>query len=347
MTGGLHGIIDKITHHSRPTSPVSSSRKSLDSSRHPASTHSTDSGPVHLKCVLFSLTSCDCSTELTHNAPPPARSANGEPESKSEMKKRLKQEEKDKKKQEAAKKAAEKEAAEKAKKAALEDVRPHLLPPPRPRPRGRTRPDPRSLSLPLAQDYSPESYGKLPLNNSSTRSGALSLSLTPARTERAAVADLAPPPLARRHQAHEARRDHARARGPDRLCPCPPPGHSRSGCVAFPLLESEAERASAGTDSSPSSHALAGAKMVFVVLRQQDHTIQGLVVVEPELVSKKMVRWVEGVNDESIVLVEAVVQRAKEPIKSCTIHDVELKVRKVRRRAPSLPFVLVHVRVWC
>lgn len=71
--------------------------------------------------------------------------------------------------------------------------------------------------------------------------------------------------------------------------------------------------------------------MVFVVLRQQDHTIQGLVVVEPELVSKKMVRWVEGVNDESIVLVEAVVQRAKEPIKSCTIHDVELKVRKVRR----------------
>lgn len=72
--------------------------------------------------------------------------------------------------------------------------------------------------------------------------------------------------------------------------------------------------------------------MVFVVLRQQAHTLQGLVVVEPEHVSKKMVRWVEGIHDESIVLVEGVVQKAKEPIKSCTIHDVELKIRKVRPR---------------
>lgn len=70
--------------------------------------------------------------------------------------------------------------------------------------------------------------------------------------------------------------------------------------------------------------------MVFVVLRQQDHTIQGLVVVEPEAVSKKMVRWVESINDESIVLVEGVVQKAKEPVKSCTVHEVELKIRKVR-----------------
>lgn len=63
MTGGLHGIIDKITHHhsrpastdgSRPTSPVASSRKSLDSSKTPGvagSTHSTDSTP-RLKCVF-------------------------------------------------------------------------------------------------------------------------------------------------------------------------------------------------------------------------------------------------------------------------------------------------------
>jgi aspartyl/asparaginyl-tRNA synthetase len=69
--------------------------------------------------------------------------------------------------------------------------------------------------------------------------------------------------------------------------------------------------------------------MVFVVLRQQSRTMQGLVVVEPELVSKKMVRWVEGIHDESIVLVEGVLQTPKEPIKSCTVHDVELKIRKV------------------
>jgi aspartyl/asparaginyl-tRNA synthetase len=70
--------------------------------------------------------------------------------------------------------------------------------------------------------------------------------------------------------------------------------------------------------------------MVFVVLRQQSQTMQGLVLVEPEVVSKKMVRWVEGLHDETIVLVEAVVAKAKEPIKSCTHHDIELKIKKVR-----------------
>lgn len=77
--------------------------------------------------------------------------------------------------------------------------------------------------------------------------------------------------------------------------------------------------------------------MVFVVLRQQSRTMQGLVVVEPELVSKKMVRWVEGIHDESIVLVEGVLQTPKEPIKSCTVHDVELKIRKVGSMRRWLP----------
>ncbi|GAA6054399.1 hypothetical protein JCM3770_002238 [Rhodotorula araucariae] len=236
---GLHNILEKITHHSRPssndgsrpTSPVphhAPSRKSLES-KHALSTHSADE-PVRLN-------------------------ANGEPESKSEMKKRLKLEEKEKKKQEAARKAAEKEAAEKAKKAAMDD------------------------------DYSPNSYGKLPLNNSSTRAGVLRSKL-------------------------------------DEITP------ELEGQTVFVRARLQGTRAQ-------------GAKMVFIVLRQQDHTMQGLVVVEPELVSKKMVRWVEGIHDESIVLVEAVVQRAKEPIKSCTIHDVELKVRKIHviAEAPAmLPF---------
>jgi len=76
--------------------------------------------------------------------------------------------------------------------------------------------------------------------------------------------------------------------------------------------------------------------MVFVVLRQQAHTIQGLVQVEPELVSKKMVRWVEGVHAESIVLVEGHVQKAAETVKSCTVQDVELKIKKVRESAQSV-----------
>lgn len=92
--------------------------------------------------------------------------------------------------------------------------------------------------------------------------------------------------------------------------------------------------------------------MVFVVLRQQSHTMQGLVVVEPELVSKQMVRWVEGVHDESIVLVEGVLQKPKEPIKSCTVSDVELKIRKVsvavglsgsRATPADLPISQIHI----
>ena len=75
--------------------------------------------------------------------------------------------------------------------------------------------------------------------------------------------------------------------------------------------------------------------------------MQGLVVVEPELVSKKMVRWVEGIHDESIVLVEGVLQTPKEPIKSCTVHDVELKIRKVgslRRWLPTRTISPAHER---
>ncbi|GAA5994409.1 aspartate--tRNA ligase DPS1 [Rhodotorula paludigena] len=237
---GLHGILDKLTHPhghsrpasndgSRPTSPVpASSRKSLDSKHAPASTHSDE--PVRLN-------------------------ANGEPESKSERKKREKAEEKERKKAEAAARTAEKEAQEKARKAAQEE------------------------------DYSPDSYGKLPLNNSSSRSG----------------------------QKREKLEDITAA---------------REGETVFVRARVQTSRAQ-------------GAKMVFVVLRQQDHTIQGLVVVEPEAVSKKMVRWVESINDESIVLVEGVVQKAKEPVKSCTVHEVELKIRKIHliSEAPAmLPF---------
>ena len=69
--------------------------------------------------------------------------------------------------------------------------------------------------------------------------------------------------------------------------------------------------------------------MVFLVFRQQNHTIQALVQVEPELVSKKMVRYAESINPESIVLVEGTVQKPLEPVKSCTVQDAEIKIKTV------------------
>jgi aspartyl/asparaginyl-tRNA synthetase len=70
--------------------------------------------------------------------------------------------------------------------------------------------------------------------------------------------------------------------------------------------------------------------MVFLVFRQQSTTVQALIQVEPELVSKKMVRFAESINPESIVLVEGTVQKPLELVKSCTVQDAEIKIRKVR-----------------
>lgn len=70
--------------------------------------------------------------------------------------------------------------------------------------------------------------------------------------------------------------------------------------------------------------------MVFLVFRQQNSSIQALVQVEPELVSKKMVRYSESINPESIVLVTGTVQKPLELVKSCTVQDAEIKIKTVR-----------------
>ncbi len=70
--------------------------------------------------------------------------------------------------------------------------------------------------------------------------------------------------------------------------------------------------------------------MVFLNLRQRIDSVQALVIVTPEKVSKQMVKWTAGLADESIVLIEGVVKKAPEPIKSATVSDVEIHVSKVR-----------------
>lgn len=75
---------------------------------------------------------------------------------------------------------------------------------------------------------------------------------------------------------------------------------------------------------------ISGAKMLFLVFRQQSATLQALVQVEPELVSKKMVKFAEGITSESIVLVEGIIQKPIELIKGCTVQDAEVKISKVR-----------------
>ena len=51
--------------------------------------------------------------------------------------------------------------------------------------------------------------------------------------------------------------------------------------------------------------------MVFFNLRQRNDSIQGLLMVTPEKVSKQMVKWAAGIATESIVLVEGIAQAVR------------------------------------
>jgi aspartyl-tRNA synthetase len=73
-----------------------------------------------------------------------------------------------------------------------------------------------------------------------------------------------------------------------------------------------------------------GSKMVFIHLRQRTDSVQSVLSVEEGKVSKFMVKWASQLADESIVLVEGIVQKSPEEIKSATIKDVELKLTRVR-----------------
>jgi aspartyl/asparaginyl-tRNA synthetase len=73
--------------------------------------------------------------------------------------------------------------------------------------------------------------------------------------------------------------------------------------------------------------------MVFFNLRQGTDTVQGLLIVTPDKVSKQMVKWAAGLADESIVLVEGIAKEVQVPIKSATISNVEVHISQARIKA--------------
>lgn len=75
-----------------------------------------------------------------------------------------------------------------------------------------------------------------------------------------------------------------------------------------------------------------GAKMVFVELRTAGNwAIQGIVAASQEgkPVSKQMVKWVGGIKLESLIEVEAILQKPLEPVKSTRVSGYELHLQKV------------------
>lgn len=70
--------------------------------------------------------------------------------------------------------------------------------------------------------------------------------------------------------------------------------------------------------------------MVFFLFRQRSETIQGLLSVAPEKVSKQMAKWASGIATESIVLIEGKVLETPEPVKTASVGNVEIHISQVR-----------------
>ncbi|KAJ3281996.1 aspartate--tRNA ligase dps1 [Borealophlyctis nickersoniae] len=85
-----------------------------------------------------------------------------------------------------------------------------------------------------------------------------------------------------------------------------------------------------------------GAKKCFITFRQRTVTVQGVVAIDETNISKQMLKFVNGITVESLVLVEAVVVKALNKVESCTIQDVELKINRIHviSEAARLPFSL-------
>lgn len=86
-------------------------------------------------------------------------------------------------------------------------------------------------------------------------------------------------------------------------------------------------------------------KIAFFQLGKGVETIQGVMAVSQEgkPVSRQMVKWMGSVRLESIITVEALVQKPLEPVNSCTISGFELHVQKLYIVATPPEYLAVSV----
>ena len=82
-----------------------------------------------------------------------------------------------------------------------------------------------------------------------------------------------------------------------------------------------------------------GPKLVFLIFRQQIHTIQGVLVEDTGKISAAMLHWAEHLRSGNIMLIKGIVQEPTSPVKATSIHDVELGITTlkviVRRAQPG------------
>ena len=91
-----------------------------------------------------------------------------------------------------------------------------------------------------------------------------------------------------------------------------------------------------------------GSKLVFFIFRQQINTMQGVLNEVPGQTSILMLHWAEHIQRGSIVRIKGVLQKPESPVKSTTMHELEVKVTEVklivRRAEPSKQMRGYHKR---
>ena len=73
-----------------------------------------------------------------------------------------------------------------------------------------------------------------------------------------------------------------------------------------------------------------GVKLTFLIFRQQIATLQGVMVEEAGKIGPLMMHWAEHLRTGSIVLVTGTVKKPDIPVKSVSIHTIEVHVSKLK-----------------
>ena len=84
-------------------------------------------------------------------------------------------------------------------------------------------------------------------------------------------------------------------------------------------------------------------KTAFIVLRQRTATVQAVLFVDDKTVSKGMIKYVMGLEKESIVDICGSITKPEVPVESCTQKSVEIKVSTVHAVSRSLPVLPLQI----
>ncbi|KAL8715661.1 MAG: hypothetical protein Q9225_006337 [Loekoesia sp. 1 TL-2023] len=87
------------------------------------------------------------------------------------------------------------------------------------------------------------------------------------------------------------------------------------------------------------------AKLAFLVLREEAHTIQAVIAEGgSNKISRQMVKWCGGINSESIVRATGLVKQPVEPVTSTSISNFELHVEKIYMISEAAQMLPVQVK---